>query len=243
MTQSTSLPPPAVSKNVVARLFGVLFSPRATYADVAASPRWLGALLIVVVITGGSTFAFLSTEVGKTAMLDQQMRTMESFGIKVNDQAVERMENSAGRAPYFGAVTQAVVLPIAAAALAGVLFAIFNAMLGGDAKYKQVFAVVVYSGAIVALGALFVLPIDYFRESLSSPTTLLVFLPFLDENSFVARLFGWIDLVRIWWFVSLAIGLGVLYRKRTGPIAMTLLALYGAIALVIASIQSAISGA
>src|SRR5689334_6249646 len=158
MTQSTSLPPPAVSKNVVARLFGVLFSPRATYADVAASPRWLGALLIVVVITGGSTFAFLSTEVGKTAMLDQQMRTMESFGVKVNDQAVERMENSAGRAPYFGAVTQAVVLPIAAAALAGVLFAIFNAMLGGDAKYKQVFAVVVYSGAIVALGALFVLP-------------------------------------------------------------------------------------
>jgi len=243
MTQSTSLPPPAVSKNVVARLFGVLFSPRATYADIAASPRWLGALLIVVAITGGSTFAFLSTEVGKTAMLDQQMRTMESFGVKVNDQAVERMENSAGRAPYFGAVTQAVVLPIAAAGLAGVLFAIFNAMLGGDAKYKQVFAVVVYSGAIVALGALFVLPIDYFRESLSSPTTLLVFLPFLDENSFVARLFGWIDLVRIWWFVSLAIGLGVLYRKRTGPIAMTLLALYGAIALVIASIQSAISGA
>jgi Yip1 domain len=235
--------PPAVSKNVVARLLGVLFSPRSAYADVAASPRWLGALLIVVIISGGSTFAFLSTDIGKNAMLDQQMRTMESFGIKVNDQAVQRMESSAARAPYFGAVSQAILLPIAAAALAGVLFAIFNAILGGDAKYKQVFAVVVHSGAIVALGALFVLPIDYFRESLSSPTTLLVFLPFLDENSFVARLFGWIDLVRIWWFVSLAIGLGVLYRKRTGPIAMTLLALYGAIALVIAAIQSAVSGA
>ena len=30
----------------------------------------------------------------------------------------------------------------------------------------------------------------------------------------------------IWWMVSLAIGLGVLYRKRTGPIATTLLAIY-----------------
>ena len=243
MTQTAPQPSPAVSKNVVARLLGVLFSPRATYADVAASPRWLGALVLVVLITAGSTFAFLSTDVGKNAMLDQQMRTMESFGIKLNDQAVERMESSAARAPYFGAATQGIALPIAAAAFAGVLFAIFNAMLGGDAKYKQVFAIVVYSGAIVALGALFVLPIDYFRESLSSPTTLVAFLPFLDENSFVARLFGWIDLVRIWWFVSLAIGLGVLYRKRTGPIAITLLALYGAIGLVIAAIQSAVSGA
>lgn len=243
MAEPASQPSPTVSKNMAARLLGVLFSPRATYADVAASPRWLGALVVVLIVTSGSTFAFLSTDVGKSAMLDQQMRTMESFGIKLNDQAVQRMESSAARAPYFGAVTQAIVLPIVAAAFAGVLFAIFNAMLGGDAKYKQVFAVVVYSGAIVALGALFVLPIDYFRESLSSPTTLLAFLPFLDENSFVARLFGSIDLVRIWWVVSLAIGLGVLYRKRTGPIAITLLALYGAIALVIAAIQSAMSGA
>lgn len=243
MTATASQPSPAASKNVVARLLGVLFSPRAAYADIAASPRWLGALLVVVLITGGSTFAFLSTDVGKNAMLDQQMRTMESFGVTMNDQAVQRLENSAGRAPYFGAVTQAIALPIAAAVFAGVLFAIFNAMLGGDAKYAQVLAVVVYSGAILAVGALFVLPLDYFRESLSSPTTLLAFLPFLDEGSFVARFLGWIDLVRIWWFVSLAIGLGVLYRKRTGPIAITLLALYGAIALVIAAIQSAMSGA
>src|SRR5207302_1426778 len=132
---------PAAATNAIARLVRVLFSPRAAYADVAASPRVLGALLTVVLITGGSTFAFLSTDVGKSAMIDQQTRTMESFGIKLNDQAVERMEASAARAPYFGAITQAIVLPIAAAAFAGVLLAVFNAMLGGDAKYKQVFAI------------------------------------------------------------------------------------------------------
>lgn len=233
----------AEPKNLPARILGVIFAPRAAYADVAARPGWLGAMLVVLVVTGGSTFAFLSTEIGRNAMLDQQRQMMESFGVKLDDQAMQRMEDSAARAPYFGAISQAVFLPIAALAVAGIALAIFNAVLGGDAKFKQVFAIVVYSGVILALGAVFVLPIDYARETLTSPTTLSVFLPFLEENSFLARFLGSIDLIRAWWFVSLSIGLGVLYRKRTGPIAVTVLAAYAAIALVIAAIQSAVSGA
>jgi hypothetical protein len=233
----------AAAKGFPARILGVIFTPRAAYADVAARPAWLGAMLVVLVLTGGSTFAFLSTEIGKNAMLDQQRQTMESFGVKLNEQAMQRMEEGAARAPYFALISQAVFLPVAALAVAGIALAVFNALLGGDARFKQVFAIVVYSGVILALGALFVLPLDYARETMSSPTTLSVFLPFLEENSFVARFLGSIDLIRVWWFVSLSIGLAVLYRKRTGPIAVTLLGVYAVIALVVAAIQSALSGA
>ena len=59
-----------------------------------------------------------------------------------------------------------------------------------------------------------------------------MFLPFLDETRFSARLLGSIDLFCIWWMVSLAIGLGVLYKRRTAPIATTLLVVYAVIALV-----------
>jgi hypothetical protein len=239
--------PPAVSgtaaKGFPARILGVIFAPRATYADVAARPAWLGAMLVVLVLTGGSTFAFLSTEIGKNAMLDQQRQTMESFGVKLNEQAMQRMEDGAARAPYFAVISQAVFLPVAALAVAGIALAVFNALLGGDARFKQVFAIVVFSGVILALGAIFVLPLDYARETMSSPTTLSVFLPFLEENSFLARFLGSIDLIRVWWFVSLSIGLAVLYRKRTGPIAVTMLVVYAVIALVVAAIQSALSGA
>jgi Yip1-like protein len=243
MTQTTAADTAAAGKSFPARIVGVIFAPRAAYADVAARPGWIGAMLVVLLVTGGSTFAFLSTDIGKNAMLDQQRQTMESFGVKLNDQAIQRMEEGAARAPYFGAIGNAVFLPVAALVIAGIALAIFNAVLGGDAKFKQVFAIVVHSGVILAIGAVFVLPLDYARETLSSPTTLSVFLPFLEENSFVARFLGSIDLIRIWWFVSLSIGLGVLYRKRTGPIATTLLVVYAAIALVIAAIQSAVSGA
>ena len=238
---------PAVSgtaaKGFPARILGVIFTPRAAYADVAARPAWLGALLVVLILTGGSTFAFLSTEIGKNAMLDQQRQTMESFGVKLNEQAMQRMEEGAGRAPYFAVISQAVFLPVAALAVAGIALAVFNAVLGGDARFKQVYAIVVFSGVILALGAIFVLPLDYARETMSSPTTLSVFLPFLEENSFLARFLGSIDLIRVWWFVSLSIGLAVLYKKRTGPIAVTLLVVYAVIALVVAAIQSALSGA
>lgn len=231
------------AKSFPARILGVIFTPRSAYADVAAGPAWLGAMLVVLVLTGGSTFAFLSTEIGKNAMLDQQRQTMESFGVKLNEQAMQRMEEGAARARYFAVVSQAVFLPVAALAVAGIALAVFNAVLGGDARFKQVFAIVVFSGVILALGALFVLPLDYARETMSSPTTLSVFLPFLEENSFLARFLGSIDLIRVWWFVSLSIGLAVLYRRRTGPIAVTLLVVYAVIALVVAAIQSALSGA
>jgi len=70
-----------------------------------------------------------------------------------------------------------------------------------------------------------------------------VFLPFLEENSFPARLLGSIDLFVIWWAINVAIGFGVLYRKRTGPIAATLLVVYFAIGLVIAAVKTALAGA
>jgi len=226
-----------------ARLIGILMSPRAAYADVVARPRVIGALAVVILISSTAVYTFMSTEVGKQAGLDMQVRQMESFGRTMTDAQYQRMEQMAGYAPYFGAGGQIVTLPLMALIIAGIAFAVFNAALGGDATFKQVYAVVVHSGVIIAVQQLFTLPLDYVRETLSSPTNLAVFLPFLDENSFPARLLGSIDLFVIWWTINLAIGLGILYRKRTSPIAITLLVIYVTIGLVIAAVKTALAGA
>jgi hypothetical protein len=237
-TATGSAPEPSLP----ARLAGVIFSPRATYAAVAAKPRIFGALACVLVVCSVSLFAFLSTDVGRQAMIDQQVRQMESFGRPMNDAQYARMEQMAPYGRYFGAAGQLVTLPLAALIVSGLAFAVFNAMLGGDAAFKQVYAMVAHSGIIVALQQLFSLPLAYARESLSGATNLAVFFPFLDENTFPARLLGAIDLFLVWWFVSLAIGLGVLYRRRTAPIATTLLLVYASIGLIIAAIKTATSG-
>jgi len=200
---------PAVSKSLLARVVGVWFSPRATYADVAASPRWLGVLVLVAVLTGGATFAFMATDVGQQAWLDAAVRQQEAFGRTLTDQQYERLQQFAVYARYFAAAP-VVVLPIICAVVAAL-------MLG--------------------------VPIAYVQGSLAGATNLGVFTPFLDENSFAAHFVGALDLVYVWWLISLAIGLGVLYKRRTGPIATSLLVTYGVIALVVAAVRSALSGA
>jgi hypothetical protein len=239
---AASIPAPAEAlRGLLARVIGVFVSPRATYADVAARPRWFGALALSTVVVAGGFFIFLSSDVGKQAVLDQQTQLIESFGIKLNDQAYDRMEAGIDRARYTTSIGQLIGIPLVAVIIAGIMLGIFNALLGGDATFKQVFAIVAHSTLITALQQLFALPLDYVRETMSSPTSLGVFAPFLEENSFLARLLGAIDLFQIWGIVSLAIGLGVLYKRRTAPIATTMFIVYFVIVAAVAAIRSALS--
>ena len=76
----TAGPPTAPAKSLPARFLGILFAPRATYAEVAAHPRWLGIFLTVFLLSAAASVALLSTEVGRNAVIDQQMASRESFG-------------------------------------------------------------------------------------------------------------------------------------------------------------------
>ena len=234
-------PADAAPKSLPSRMVGVFFSPRATFADVAARPKWFGVLSVSVLVMIVALFTLFTTEVGQQAWIDQQVRGSESFGRTISDQQYQGMERIAPYIGYIVACAYLVILPIIVAIISGILLGVFNALLGGDATFKQVFAVVSHAGVITVLQTLFAMPLDYMRETLSSPTNLGVFVPFLDEASFLARLLGTIDVFQIWWLVTMSIGIGVLYKRRTGPIAMSLLTVYAVIILAIAAVRSALS--
>jgi Yip1-like protein len=234
---------PGGSKGLLARVVGVLFAPRATYADVAARPRWLGAFLAVYLVSATAATGFMATEVGRNAVVDQQITQSEAYGRHLNDQQIAAIERISQYYVYLAPVLNLVSLGIGGLLVAGIAYAVFNALLGGDAQFKQVYAVVVHSGVVLAALSLFSTPLAYARGTITSATNLAVFFPFLDDASFAARLLGSIDLVYIWWMISISIGLGVLYRRRTGPIAWTLLAIYVVIGLAVAAIKTATSGA
>jgi hypothetical protein len=230
-------------RGLAARVIGVVVSPRTTYADVAARPRTLGVLGVVMLVTAAVWFAFLSTDVGQDALYNQRIDAIESFGIQMPEPAYEQMEAQLTYAPYFTAVSQLVFLPLMATIISGLIIGVFNAVMGGNATFRQVFAVVAHSGVILALHSLFMAPLDYARAAMTSPSTLRAFTPFLAEGSFAGRLTGSIDLFYVWWIVNLSIGVGVLYGKRTAPIALTALALYLTLALIIAAVWTRLAGA
>lgn len=230
------------SDHLPGRLLGVIFSPRATFERIVARPRWFGALAVIVLVACGFMYAFLSTEVGQSAMLDQQVRQQEAFGIQISPEQYSQMERMQPMMKYFVTGSQLVMIPVITMVLAGILFAVFNALLGGAASFKQVAAVVSHAGAVTLLQQLFITPLNYARESMASATNLSVFVPFLDESNVLARFLGTIDLFIVWWLVVLAIGLGVLYRRRTSPIFWSFMGVYVVIALVIALVMRGASG-
>ena len=240
-TPPSIAPADAAPKGLFSRIAGVFFSPRATFADVAARPKWFGVLATGSVIVIAGLFVLFSTEVGQQAWIDQQVRGSESFGRALTDQQYQGMERIAPYIGYIVAGAYVIVIPIIVMIVSGILLGVFNALLGGDATFKQMVAVVSHAGLINALATIFAVPLDYMRETLSSPTNLGVFVPFLDETTFAARLLGTIDLFQIWWLVTLSIGLGVLYKRRTGPIAASLFTVYAVIILAIAAVRSALS--
>ena len=233
---------PSAPKGLAGRVVGVVTSPRATYHEVVVRPRWLGVLLSVMLVSTTMSTAFLASEVGRQALLDQQVRTLESFGRQVTEVQYRQFQRMAPYAAAFGAAGQVLGLPLVVLIASGIAYALFAAVLGGQATFTQTFAVVAHSFVVQGLRALFSTPLNYARGAMSSPTNLAVLLPFLDEGSFDERLLGSIDLFVLWWLISLAIGLGVLFKRRTAPIATGLLITYAAIALVVAALGTAFSG-
>ena len=225
--------PPSAPMNVFSRFVGIIFSPKDTFQNVAAYPRVLGMLAIICVLSAVVLGVFFATPVGKDAWLEAALRSRPDIP---PDQMVfvEKMASFAG--PM--AVGQALIgIPIAIVIVAGILFAIFNAVMGGNATFKQVFAVVTHSWVVPTVSSFFTMPLSYMRGTLSSATNVGVLLPMIDEESFIGHFLGTVDFFWIWACIVLSIGLAVLYRRKTQPILIGFLIFYGVIALIVALVK------
>jgi len=239
----------AAPKGFFTRVIGVFTSPRETFADIAARPTLLGALVLSTLIIVVMTCGLAMTARGKDMALDRVDEMVQGIermtGRPMPDEQYDNMVRGIRnqRVPVQQLLGSVIGIPVVFVIEAGLLFVIFTSIMGGESRFKQVLAIVAFASLIGAAGTMFSIPIQYAKRSFDSPTSLMVFAPFLDRTSFVARFLGWIDLFRVWSIVTLSIGLGVLYRKRTGPIAVTLGLVYAAFALVATAVGSLFSGA
>jgi len=231
--------PVAESKGpgLFARLAGVLFSPKATYAAVVARPRALGAMLVTIVVMAAAQGLFFGTPTGQEVLLDQQVRAMEAFGINITDEMYTQLENRVAYAPYTTAGSLLVFFPLAYAVSSAILLGIFGMLMGGTGTFKQVFAIHAHAGVITALQTLFAMPLSYATGRLAG-ATLDVFVPMLEETSFLARFLGGIDLFWMWWSVSIAIGIGVLFKRPSGGIAIAFVSIYVVVVLIYALLRA-----
>lgn len=235
----TMTPPSSAGPHpgLLSRVVGVLFSPRETFAAVAARPKWLGALGVAVLIMGVAQYALLSTDVGQQLALDQQIATIETFGGTVSDEQYAQMEDSMQNARYISPVATLFFAPVMMLVTAGILHVIFGLVGGGNGTFKQVYAISAHAAIISSLQVVFT-TIVTLAAGRPAGANLSVFVPTLEETSFANRFLSTIDLFYVWSTFITAVGLGVLYKRRTGPIAMVLFGIYLVIALIIAFVRS-----
>jgi hypothetical protein len=242
-TSATAAGVTPAPQGLVARFMGIITSPKDTFTRLVPVPKWFGMLALTTVLVAVFSALPMTTDAGRQAGIDQQVEQRRSFGIETSDQDYAQMEKMSGMMPYITLAMVLIMSPIMAVIIAGILFAVFNAALGGEASFKQVLTIFVHAGAVSALSTVFSGVVNYFRGGMGSVANVGALLPMLPERSFLANLLGTVDVFLVWYVVVLAMGLGVLYRRRTQPIAISLFVLYAIIAIVIAVFKSRAGGA
>ena len=237
MTETTSSSLAAPNPGLLARIIGVLFSPKETFAAVAARPKWFGAIAIAVVIIGVAQFVLLSSDVGKDLALEQNVKFMEALGQTISDQQYSAMERQMEYAKYTGPVATMIFTPVIMLLTAGLMHVMFGLVGGGNGTFKHVYAISAHAAIISALQVVFT-TIVTLAAGRSSGANLSVFVPTIEDTTFAYKFLSYIDLFYLWSTFITAVGLGVLYKRRTGPIAMVLLGIYFVIAALIAFIAS-----
>jgi hypothetical protein len=233
-TPAAAAPDTGPDMGLVARIIGIITSPGKTFEAVVRRPRPMGVLLIVTVVMTIAAVAPQMTERGRQAALDMQVSAIERMtGQPVSDQMYQQMAQNASSplARYTAVIGTFVWMGLLALFFTAVYWAIFNAILGGTASFKQVLGVITHSMVIMALGALAAMPFQLMAErmTMTGPFHLGALVPGLAEDSAFRMFLVGMNFFTLWMIAVIAIGLGVLYKRKASTIGIVLFLVYAAL--------------
>src|SRR5436309_1742151 len=93
------------------RIAGVFFEPAQTFEDIAARPRWLVPLLLILAMTLAFSVTF-SQHVGWERMMRQQLEASPRAAQLSAEQKEQQIAMMARFAPIFGVAGPIIVIPV-----------------------------------------------------------------------------------------------------------------------------------
>ncbi|MFV1986288.1 MAG: YIP1 family protein [Gemmatimonadota bacterium] len=188
--------------NLFVRIGQVFFSPGELFNALKARPVWIDVMIVLVVLSVASQ------------MLIPEARFREIFmtqlppGTELED--AERIMEFTRK---FGTAVAAISLFLASLVIAGLIILQYNVILGGEARFKQLFSAVTHSLLILTAGGFLTLALILAGgdQVVLSPALLL---PDLGDG-FLARVAYRINIFAIWTSVVLGIAVSKMYPKRS----------------------------
>ncbi|MBM4183360.1 MAG: hypothetical protein FJ207_03940 [Gemmatimonadetes bacterium] len=193
------------------RLLDTFFSPGKMVEAMASNPRWVGALLVSMVLVTIST-ALLPPEL----MVEVQRRAALARGVTpppMSDRTLQMIR-------YFSIGGSALAIALVGLLMSGIYTFIFAFILGDEGRFKQYFAVFVHAMFIPTLLSLPLVPLRIQTGDPQFSLSLASFLFFL-EPGYLLNVFRFMDLLQLWSTFVVALGAHAIDRRRSVGSALT----------------------
>jgi hypothetical protein len=202
------------------RLAGVFFEPGKAFRDIAARPRWVAPLILTIL--AGMTYIFLFGQRGGWDHYMRQAMDRSSRTAQLTPEQKEKaIEVQSKILPIASLASAAIAPAVYTVVAAAVLLFIFNAMMSADLKFKQMFAIMCYSGlpgllfSALAILVLFLKGTAEFNFENPLAFNPGAFLDPLQTPRFAYSLAASIDLFSFWTILLIATGVAAAGRKMT----------------------------
>ena len=218
---AAAVEPPPAGMGELARLTGVFFEPGKTFADVAQRPSWFVPMLLTVLF--GLIFCVVvGQRIGWDNIAQQQMeKRMATMQPDQREQAMKQADLTK-KITQVSAYVIAVIGPaigylIAAAVLLGIVAGILSAPV----KFKQVFAIMCYSGMVGVVAAVLTVVVIFLKKN---PADFDIQHPLAfnagalmdpnGPNKFLFALASSLDVFSLWKILLIAVGLKAAAGKK-----------------------------
>lgn len=145
---TAAVPEAPQSMGALARVFGALFSPRATFQDIARKPGWLLPVVILIILNLAVIGVF-SKHVGWRAFMEKQdlqsRRAQQQMAQMTPQQKEHMIELQVKIAPIFGYVFGVIGVPIVFLIIGAVFMGVFNATASAALDFKTSFSIAAHA--------------------------------------------------------------------------------------------------
>jgi hypothetical protein len=204
--------------NSFGRIFGVLFSPKATFESIARRPTWALPLVLGVLLSLAVIWIF-GHRGGWPSYFERQTANNTRFQQMSADQQQRVMEAQLKYAPPVTLATVVIAVAVGALVIAAVMMGLFNGLAGTKIGFKNALAVVTYGGVPGLISGLLGLLIVSIKDVTTIDLNNIVasnagaFLPSTSARWMVS-LFGSIDIFTLWNMILMAIGFSAAASKK-----------------------------
>jgi Yip1 domain len=219
---STATQAPEAPGNSISRIFGVLFSPKETFASIGQRPTWLAPVLLWLVVSI-ALIAVFTNRVGWQRFTERQIAMNPSAESRMDQLSADQRATQIAFATKFTegiGIASAVVAPfLLTLILAAIFLGLFKLAYGANIDLKTSMAVVAYAFVPLILSALIGILVIFLKDPAqvdlqnllaSNPGALMP----TETARWLVVLLTRIDFFAFWVMILLALGYSQASRKK-----------------------------